>query len=70
MLTKPALILKALFIISLFKPVYKTLILVAEYFIKEVMPMILNALKLVTADFIDTFKSFCISVVAGVALLT
>ena len=70
LLTKTALILKALFFISLFKPLLKVFTTVVKYFCKEVLPMVFNALKLVTAEFIDTFKAFCISAVAGLALLT
>ena len=70
LLTKTALVLKALFFISLFNPLLNALTTVVKYISKEVLPMVFNALKLVTAEFIDTFKAFCINAVAGLALLT
>ena len=70
LLTKTALILKALLFISLFKPLLKTLKTMAKYFLKEVIPMVFNALKLVADEFIDTVRAFCIGVLAGLALLT
>ena len=32
--------------------------------------MVLNAIKMVAAEFLDTVVTFCISAVAGLALLT
>lgn len=67
LLANAALILKVLFVISLFKTLSKVTGSIA---LKEVMPMVPNAIKMVTAEFLDTVVAFSISAVAGLALLT
>lgn len=62
----PALILMVLLVLSCFRPVAVTVLKL----IKEVVPMVYNAIMLVAKEFIETLWTFSISVTAGLALLT
>jgi len=63
---QPALVLLALFVLSLIRSIFSAPL----GKIKEVIPMVNNATKLVVRESLDSFWAFSISVGAGLALLT